>query len=168
VLDLNRVFKITLIGIYLFSGQAFAQTTPGGNSEDVFYSRISEYFYNRSGRDVLSPVKLLGSVSKPGLYHIPDNTNLSTLLSISGGTTPDANTEGIIVRRADGTKIEKDLFKVVSGDEVKLAAGDMVYVPPKEGMFDAPSTNTIMVLTAVVSVVLTGILVNYTTRQGAP
>lgn len=145
------------------SSQAFAQV--GTEAEDIYHSRISEYFYNKSGRDVLSPVKLLGSVSKPGLYHLPENTNLSTLLSIAGGTAGDANLKGIVIRRADGSRIERDLLKVVqNGDEVKLATGDIIFVPQKEGWFDGPTSNSIMVVTAVLTVVLTGIMVQNTIR----
>jgi hypothetical protein len=163
VLNLKTILKVTLLVIFV-SNQAWAQNP--AETEDLYHSRISEYFYNRSGRDVLTPIKLLGSVQKPGLYHIPDNTYLSTLLSIAGGTMPGADTESIIIRRSDGSILKRDLFDVVAdSNEVKLATGDIIYIPPKEGLFDGPTGNSVMVLTAILSVVLSGILIDHTIRN---
>lgn len=140
---------------------SFAQMGGRPLVDDVYQSRINEYFFNKTDRDVLHPVKIFGSVQKPGLYHLPSKTSLTTLFSISGGVTNDADTEKIIIRRIDGSVIEKDLYKVVAkSDEISMQEGDIVYIPKQEGFISSPNAGSILVLTTVLSVILSGIIVS--------
>lgn len=154
-------FFVILILHLAINPLAFAQYGSRQVGDDIFQSRINEYFYSKNNSDVLHPVKIIGSVQKPGLYHLPAQTSLTTLFSISGGVTPDADTESIIIRRADGTILEKDLFKVVAkSDDVSLLDGDMIYIPKQEGWINAPTGSSILILTSVLSVILSGIIVS--------
>jgi len=67
----------------------FAQTA---NSASTM-SSSSAYSYdgNRSGVEKLKMnVYILGRVSKPGLYLVPDDTDFLTLLALAGGPLEDA------------------------------------------------------------------------------
>lgn len=134
------------------------------SSEDAYRSRLSEYFFSVTGREVLKPVKLLGNVAKPGLYHLPEGTTLTTLLSISGGFDKNADIHELQLTKSNGTTQTKNLDEILkSSTDIKLQEGDMVYVPQEQGLFSQPTTNTITVLTSIVTVLLTGYLVIHTT-----
>lgn len=143
------------------SSPAQVFTAPRDSGSDQFNSRLSEYFYKRNER-VLVPVKLLGQVSKPGLYHVPPNTSLTTLLSVSGGTGPQADLKRIQVTYAEKRKTDeldlKDLIR--SGKDPVFQQGDVIFVPEKEYMFDQTVVNTAGVLTSIASIVLTIVVIN--------
>ncbi len=159
---LRKTIGFSLVLSLLGQSLAFAQAPPA-----VDDSRINEYFFNQSGRDVLRPVRVLGGIQKPGLYHIPEKTPLVTLMTLSGGTTPDADTKSIIVKRLDGTVLERDLFKLMTkpDQEVSLLNGDVVYIPRKEGLIDNTSATTITTIVSIISVLLTTYVVVRTDRQ---
>jgi len=158
-----RLIKILLTLQFIFMPlNAWAQTS---GIEDTYMSRISEYFYNKTGREVLRPVQLLGGVAKPGLYHIPEGTSLTTLLAISGGTTPDAEVREITIRNSEGKKFYENLPKVAEGGTgTTLKGGEIIYIPRKEGWIDQPTAQTLTVLTSILSVFLTAYLVHDSTK----
>lgn len=79
---------------------------------------------------------LMGEVFKPGYYTLAQNTPMSTILAIAGGTTDQADLRSIVVKRTlvDGTVIQEklDLYSpLVEGKKeprLKLQAGDTVIV----------------------------------------
>lgn len=79
---------------------------------------------------------LMGEVFKPGYYTLAQNTPMSTILAIAGGTTDQADLRSIIVKRTlvDGTVIQEklDLYSpLIEGKKeprLKLQAGDTVIV----------------------------------------
>jgi NADH:ubiquinone oxidoreductase subunit F (NADH-binding) len=161
---LKKILSVFIVTTFLMQSLALAEAlTPP--SEDAYKSRLSEYFYSVTGREVLKPIKLLGSVSKPGLYHLPEGTSLTTLLSISGGFDKDADVKEMHVTKVNGTVQTKNFDELMkSNNDLKLQDGDVVYVPRSEGLFNQPTTNTITVLSSIVTVLLTGYLVIHTTN----
>ena len=162
---------ISLVLSYLvFLGStAQAQSNTQGiissGSEDAYYSRLSEYFYNKTGKEVLKPVQVIGGVQKPGLYHLPDNTSLTTLISVSGGMAQDADTKNIVIRHADGSVDTKDIYEIVSkNDNLGLRGGDMIYIPKNEGWFSSGASNNILIITSLLSLALTGYVVMRTSN----
>lgn len=78
-----------------------------------------------------------GQVQKPGLYIVPDDTNLLTLISLAGGPTENAKLKAIrIVRQGADNKKEiiwVDLKKYVENstetiDIPKLMPGDTIII----------------------------------------
>jgi polysaccharide export outer membrane protein len=76
-----------------------------------------------------------GQVEKPGLYLVPDNTDLLTLISLAGGPTPDAKLSKVRIIRptAEGEKILWINLKeyIETGDEKMIPVmqpGDTVIV----------------------------------------
>ena len=148
----------TTLCVLLGFNPAFAADVDIGPSstEDMFRSRISEYFYSRTGNEVLQPVKIIGSVGKPGMYHVPPNTDLDTLMAISGGTGKSADHGNVLVTRADGSSEEIDFFDYVkSGEKKILNSGDTVYVPEQWGFFDPRTQANLIVLSSFITVILT-------------
>jgi hypothetical protein len=115
-----------------------------------------EFIYQPYPGTVLIPVSLWGSVTRTGIYRIPLNTDLVTLLSLAGGPGVDAKIDDISIRRTLGPEqkvITVDGEKLIKGkDKVPvpvLAANDVVYVPKKEPVV---SNNTVLMITVVASV----------------
>ena len=157
-----KLFKLFL-AFSLFSSQAFAQSQQflaNPISEQSARSRISEFFYEKTGSEVLHPVKLLGTVNKPGIYHVPQNTKLTTLLSVAGGTAIQADLANVSVSNPSGATQKIDFRATLeSGKDVNLKPDDIIFVPEKKHMISPDTSNTIMITTAVISVLLTGIVV---------
>lgn len=92
---------------------------------DVIY--VPEDTYNR--------FYVLGEVFRPGLYTLKDNASVLSAVSQAGGPTERGSMKGVMLVRGDINNPEKrsvDLNKMIKGDlsqDVKLEAGDVVYVP---------------------------------------
>lgn len=120
--------------LIIFSLGLFAQNE-GASSN---FNPASIYLYSGSltGTEQLKiKTYIWGQVRKPGLYIVPDNTDLLTLISSAGGPTENAKLSKIRIVRAsaEGEKIIwVDLKKYVeSGDEKlipMLQPGDTVLV----------------------------------------
>ncbi len=101
------VKKYVLIGFALLMafclfGQDQVSYQAANNSSAYFYSGTI------SGSEQLKIYSYIwGQVHKPGLYIIPDDTDLLTLLSLAGGPTEDAKLSQIRIVRpsAEGEKV---------------------------------------------------------------
>ncbi|MEN6371663.1 MAG: SLBB domain-containing protein [Armatimonadota bacterium] len=93
--------------------------------DDVIY--VPEDTFNR--------FYVLGEVTRPGLYMLKDNASVLSAVSQAGGPTERGSMKGVMLVRGDINNPEKrsvDLNKMIKGDlsqDVKLEAGDVVYVP---------------------------------------
>jgi hypothetical protein len=156
-------FGSTILAASPFSSGAWAVESPlhGWGSIPEPVPQTSEFVFRNSPDDLLMPVYLLGAVSKPGLYHVPNRTTLTTLLTIAGGPLADAKLGDLVLRHAGeggqaGTgQVEKiDFEKVISSEELRnpifLGQRDVVLVPAKE---PAVSQNTLLVLTLISGIV---------------
>lgn len=161
-MPLRKIILSLLIGLLARPMTSHAQT-PGllnSTEEDIYRSRISEYFYMRSNRDVLKPVRVLGSVKTPGLYHIPPNTTLTNLLAISGGPSDEADSSRITIARKDGSVEKRDLMKLVTkNQDLTLVEGDTIYVPKEETLISSKNSTVILTITTIISVGLTSYVV---------
>lgn len=85
--------------------------------------------------DTFNRFYVLGEVFRPGLYMLKDNASVLSAVSQAGGPTDRGSMKGVMLVRGDINNPEKrtvDLNKMVKGDlsqDVKLEAGDVVYVP---------------------------------------
>jgi len=147
------LFSFTLVT----SRRSVAEFTPSimeGVKQTQKYTRADEYFSELYQGEILVPVHLLGSVGKPGVYHIPKQTDIIRLLALAGGTRADANLEDVsIKRRSEETErvINLNLKQLVNekgtGRPINLEANDIVLVSPKEPVI-SPNTVQVVGLTA--------------------
>ena len=76
---------------------------------------------------------VIGAANDPGLLPIQQGDRLADLLARAGGPTDGADLPQATLKRADGTQISIDLTKTlaqgVSGTNVEITNGDMLYVP---------------------------------------
>ncbi len=77
-------------------------------------------------------VAVMGEVAKAGQYSLTQRSKVLDLLAQAGGVVTGAAADSATLLRADGTKVEVDLYKLFQGDpeqNVAMAAGDTLYVP---------------------------------------
>lgn len=140
--------------------------------------QTAEYIFRNSPKDVLISVQLFGSVARPGLYYVPEDTDLLKLLTLSGGTLNSSEMEEIIVHKAEVKSWEnlklKSLEKSQSGTyqvdvdsllrnessvkPLKMGHQDFVYVPQKSPWISNDASRAItlgsILLSAALSVLL--------------
>lgn len=131
---------IIFIFFLLLSITLYAQsdTTTSG------FSTGSVYLYSGTltGTEQLKiKTYIWGQVSKPGLYIVPDDTDLLTLISSAGGPTENANLKKIRIIRAssEGEKIifvnlnefiengDEELIPVLQPGDTVIIAGSTYY-----------------------------------------
>ena len=84
------VMLLSIINTYSFA----AQNDLVKNSKYNINS-ASEYVFESYPNQDLIPIRLIGAIKNAGLYHIPANMKLITLLALAGGTSNDADLKKI-------------------------------------------------------------------------
>jgi hypothetical protein len=123
---------LLLLVISLFSTLVLAQDIGGG------INNASAYSFAGAGEDqeqLKINAYIWGEVEKPGLYLVPDNTDILTLLALAGGPSDDARLQDIRIVRSYGTQEETITIDLESylntGDKdynFTLKPGDTVIV----------------------------------------
>lgn len=151
--------------IFSLLGQSATAASPRSlfEREKMNVQQLSEFIYGDEVEQKLMPVYLLGAVQRPGLYHLPVNTDLTTLLSIAGGPNENSEVDDITIRNDSSKRLDKVDFGAITRTRDArapvLRGSDLVYVPMKE---PAVSNNTLLVMTVVgglLTVVMTGLLI---------
>lgn len=123
----------------------------------------SEYFYQRSPRDTMISVRLLGNVRRPGIYHVPRDFDLYSLMSLAGSYSEQADLSAVrIVRGArgqQGSVIEVDLENRAKVDAVRLQADDVVWVKEEKALISTDTYRLATVFSVVISTLLTVFLI---------
>jgi len=153
-----------LVAPLLPAGEALAATASMFQKERLNTQMLSEFIYGDEVEQRLMPVYLLGEVAKPGLYHVPINTDLTTLLAISGGPSTESELNELVIKNELTKKSEKinfsDLESSAELHAPKLKSNDVVFIPRKP---QAISNNTLTIITVVATVLtaaLTGVVLS--------
>jgi competence protein ComEA len=172
-----RSLSLGLVYSLLFSSVASA--APGGRfTQDVLEvkgpQQTAEYIFRNSPRDNLITIQIFGSVARPGMYYVPEDTDLMKLLTLAGGVVNSSELDEVIVRKLDAknwsglnTKHVKQknaqTYRVDVDSLLKdspnlkplsMSHNDFVYVPQKEPFI----SNDFSKVVSIVSVILTGVL----------
>jgi hypothetical protein len=135
-------------------------------------SSSSEYIFESYPNQELIPIRLLGAIKNAGLYHIPANMKLTTLLALAGGTTPEADLEKIIIGN-DQQSIhnskgeEKESLKINLEDTLEggarkdytLVANDIVLIKDKSPIVSNDAFRTISIVSVILTSILTAIVI---------
>lgn len=129
----------------------------------------AEYIYKNYPSQSLIQIKLLGAVKNSGIYHVPEKTKISTLLSLAGGISENANTEKIII----GNDIKKqnkliNLEKILenrNGNEDELIANDIVFVKNKTPMINNEVGHSLSLVSIFLTSVLTAVVIGEKTKK---
>lgn len=174
-----KALCLFLIFSLIFPHQSFSATSgkyslgfDGRFTPDQGQSNISEYVFQGTQNEVLIPVFLLGAVTKPGLYHVPINTDIFSLLALAGGPIKEAELEHIQIKhRTQGDEprtSELNLEKVVASSSLAvptLALNDVVLIPTKEPTISNNAVVTIGIIATLAGVILTGVLVSQALKK---
>ncbi|TET23679.1 MAG: hypothetical protein E3J78_02055 [Candidatus Cloacimonadota bacterium] len=124
---------LVFLFVILLNPHLLANNKAGEESQSAGY-----YVYLGEGDELLMNVQIWGQVKSSGLYSLPENSDIATLISLAGGPTEHADLSGIkIVRKG----IEKDsLFTVnlkksmLGGEKEKtlLKPGDIIEIMPSK------------------------------------
>ena len=174
---------MSIILIFTFSGRITWANTNSKISTDVLEfkgpQQTAEYIFKNSPRDVLISVQLFGSVARPGLYYVPEDTDLMKLLTLAGGVNNTTELEEIIVRKSDNRtwhglnlqfvenrqgstyRVDVDRFLKDSPNikPLKMSHQDFVYVPQKTSMINNDTMRLITIGSLVLSMILTSMYI---------
>ena len=111
------LFKATCIpvifGLATMETSSYALDLDRGFSGPA--SSQAEYFSINTGKRMTIRVNFISGVNRPGIHHIPDNTNLMEAVSLAGGIANDSDPSKIYVKRKG-----KESFETLDYDLVKL------------------------------------------------
>ncbi len=129
---------------------------------------LSEYIFGREMQETLMPVYVLGAVTKPGLYHVPVKTDLTTLLSIAGGPTRESDVEDIVVKRQTPEEIlHFDYENIVSKKDLKspiIESRDTIWIGTKEPVVSNNTMLIVALLVGVGSIITSAIIISNETK----
>ena len=119
---------------------------------------------------ILMPINLWGSVGKPGIHHVPTQTDLITLLSLAGGPGPDAQLDKITIKRRAGK--EEQILKVDAEEYLNkagmrspvLEANDIVVIPRDTPPISSNTVTTVTFVGSVLGIILAGFALSRQTK----
>lgn len=150
------------------SGEAAWAYDLGNGAEKVQGPNLtSEYIYRKDSDEALIPIYLLGAVARPGLYHIPSNMDVVALLTLAGGTLPDARVDEITIKGQGASQphrpIQFDLKAAVQDADAKrvgLTSNDIVYVTPAKPPVSGAILTSVGIVAGILGIVASGILIH--------
>lgn len=113
----------------------------------------AEFVLRKYPGEKLIPVRILGGVNRPGVYYLPEGTDLLTAISLSSGLTADADLEKVHHAKGDKPGSNELTMQEMFRDPKKnpvLAANDMLFVEEKQPIL---SNNTMLLITAISGIV---------------
>jgi competence protein ComEA len=136
--------------------------------------QTAEFIFRNSARDNLITIQVFGSVARPGIYYVPEDTDLMKLLTLAGGVLNNTELDEVIVRKNDirgwaaldsqfiepinahtySVNVDKLLKRTVTLKPMKMNHEDFVYIPMKEPFI----SNDLSKIITIGSVLLTGVL----------
>ncbi len=120
-----------IVFLTVFLTHLYGQTEIGKTSQSA-----GHYVYIGEGDELLVNVQIWGQVKNPGLYSLPEESNIVTLVSLAGGPTENADLSKIKVTRKG---VKKDSLYTVnlkkslldgSKERITLKPGDIVEIMP--------------------------------------
>lgn len=149
-----------------------AQMADNGKVTKYNLSSPSEFVFESYPNQDLIPIRLLGAVKNAGLYHVPANMKLTTLLSLAGGTNTEADLESIVVGNdqqnvtAPNGESKKsltinleDVLKEGAKNDYTLASNDIVLIKNKSPLVSNDSFRIISIVSVVLTTVLTAVII---------
>lgn len=130
-----------------------------------------EYYSDSYQGELLMPVKILGAVKMPGIYHVPKKTDLVTLMVLAGGLTSNADQENVYIKRRAKDKeevLQIDLSKtiVTEGSVIPLLeTDDIVMVESKEPIVSTEAMTLLGVVASILSILISGMILNNQTKN---
>ncbi|MDO9180823.1 MAG: SLBB domain-containing protein [Bacteriovorax sp.] len=164
---------ITSVILYsILVSQSFADQNILSKSNTKYsVNSSSEFIFESYPNQELIPIRLIGAIKNAGLYHIPPNMKLTTLLALAGGTTSEADLENIIIGNDQQTitnkeGIEKRNLIINLEENLKnarndytLTQNDIVLIRNKTPWISNDSFRIFSLISVVLTSILTAIVI---------
>lgn len=167
-----RQLIICLFTYTILINQTFAATNEVTKNQKYNLSSPSEFVFESYPNQELIPIRLLGAVKNAGLYHVPVNMKLTTLLSLAGGTSNEADLENIVIGNdqqnviaADGSSKKslnlnlEEVLKSGAKNDYTLASNDIVLIKNKSPLISNDSFRIISIVSVVLTTLLTAVII---------
>lgn len=167
-----RRLIICLFTYTILVNQTYAATTEVTKNQKYNLSSPSEFVFESYPNQELIPIRLLGAVKNAGLYHVPVNMKLTTLLSLAGGTNNEADLENIVIGNdqqnvvsADGVSQKslnlnlEEVLKAGAKNDYTLASNDIVLIKNKSPLISNDSFRIISIVSVVLTTLLTAVII---------
>ena len=163
-----------LIALLLYSiiiSQSFASISETIFLDNQKTNRSSEYIFESYPNQELISVRVLGAVKNAGLYHVPQDINLSTILALAGGTTNEADTENIIIANdlksdhENSTRNINLINSIKENNKNPILENDIVFIKNKTSFISPDTMKSVSIISILLSAVLTTVLIKEKTDR---
>lgn len=155
--DLTDEFPVPESGVVVFPKIGPVQVTgiPKTVLRDSLVRALSTYLRNPSIEVRFQHrISVLGSVRKPGLFHVDETHSLADVLALAEGASPDGKPDEVRLIRGS-TTIVGGLTRGTRIASLPLESGDQLYVPQRSWM----ERNTALMAALVSGVVSVGVAI---------
>lgn len=131
----------------------------------------NEYFAGSYPGAMMMKVHVLGGVHSPGVYNVPVNSELSSVLSYAGGPTKDAEFDKVFVKRKKGDEFAvkkinmKKFFENPEESPYRLAPEDHVYISQRQQLISDNTFRGILVISTVIATILSAITIDRSLKR---
>lgn len=173
---MRRLVASVVLYSLLISQSIAAQNEMSKNTKYSVNSS-SEFIFESYPNQELIPIRLLGAIKNAGLYHIPSNMKLTTLLALAGGTTSEADLENILIGNdqqsihssngIDKKSLTVDLEQVLKSGattDYTLVSNDIVLIKNKTPLISNDSFRIISIVSVLLTTILTAVIIHDRTR----
>ncbi len=163
----SKILVFTL-AVQSITTPCWAESSVSLLSPDLMSSMAtgSEYVSGNYPGAILMPVSLWGSIGKPGIHHVPTQTDLVQLLSLAGGPGSDAELDHITIKRR--SEKEEVIIRVNADDILNkpgvhspiLNANDIIMIPREKPNVSANTITTLAFISSVATILLAGFAIS--------
>jgi hypothetical protein len=121
---------------------------------------------------VLMRVNMLGEVQRPGVHHMPVDTDFNTALGFAGGPTRFANTKRAYIKRRDTSGKEEvinlnlnDHFSEVHREVLTIKPNDTLFIEQNAPIISDNTFRVIVTLSFIIGIVLSSISIHELTEK---
>ena len=167
-----RRLIICLFTYSILINQTFAATAENAKTSKYNLSSPSEFVFESYPNQELIPIRLLGAVKNAGLYHVPVNMKLTTLLSLAGGTNNEADLENIVIGNDQQNVVSptgeskaslnlnlEEVLKSGAKNDYTLASNDIVLIKNKSPLISNDSFRIISIVSVLLTTLLTAVII---------
>jgi hypothetical protein len=127
--------------------------------------QAAEFYLGHIDGEFLIPINVVGAVGRPGLYHIPKNTDIFRLIAAAGGFNEKADLTKITIKRRTAT-IEsiiainfEEALQTKESNRVVLESEDVLHIAVKEPLIDQDTLSLLTITASILSIILTSLII---------
>lgn len=172
ILNIKSCTYLLLIAIV--NTQCLAQVNRSGimsgRDREIISGNTSEFTFRNDYDEILMPVFVLGAVAKPGLYHVPMSTDLTTLMALTGGPAKEAELDSVMIKSSNPEEKPKEIdfesfLENRKEKAVKLSSNDVVFFPTKRPVISQDTATLIATTAGILGIALSSFVLTKELRK---